>query len=63
MRRRYEKLSLLVFLICISAILTSVSSSKDLPKIAVWDLAPANIPPAYAQDLTNILVSEISKLK
>jgi hypothetical protein len=40
-----KKVSLLVFLICISSILTSVSSGKDLPKIAVWDLAPGNIPP------------------
>jgi len=57
-----KKVSLLVFLICISGILISVSSGKDLPKIAVWDLAPGNIPPAYAQDLTSILVSEITKL-
>lgn len=57
-----KKVSLLVFLICISGIFTSVSSGKDLPKIAVWDLAPGNIPPAYAQDLTSILVSEITKL-
>jgi len=35
---------------------------KDLPKIAVWDLNAGNINPSYAQDLTSILVSEISKL-
>jgi formylglycine-generating enzyme required for sulfatase activity len=52
--------------IILSLILTSVatvSAGKDLPKIAVWDLAAGNINPSYAQDLTNILVSEISKLK
>jgi hypothetical protein len=57
-----KKVSLLVFLICISGILTSVSSGKDLPKIAVWDLSPGDIKPVYAQDLTSILVSEITKL-
>jgi hypothetical protein len=58
-----KKVSLLVFLICISGILPSVSSGKDLPKIAVWDLSAGDINPSYAQDLTSILVSEISKLK
>jgi formylglycine-generating enzyme required for sulfatase activity len=37
--------------------------AKDLPKIAVWDLTAGNIPPTHAQDLTSILVSEITKLK
>jgi hypothetical protein len=36
---------------------------KDLPKIAVWDLSPGNIPSGYAQDLTSILVSEIAKFR
>jgi tetratricopeptide (TPR) repeat protein len=58
-----KKISLLVFLICISGILPSVSSGKDLPKIAVWDLTAGDINPSYAKDLTSILVSEISKLK
>jgi hypothetical protein len=40
-----------------------ISPAKDLPKIAVWDLTPGDIKPAYAQDLTSILVSEISKLE
>ena len=35
---------------------------KDLPKIAVWDLASRNTPVTHAQELTSILVSEISKL-
>jgi HEAT repeat protein len=48
----------LVFLCFIPAI----SPAKELPKIAVWDLAPGDIKPAYAQDLTSILVSEVSKL-
>ncbi len=36
---------------------------QDLPKIAVWDLSPGNIPSGYAQDLTSILVSEIAKFR
>jgi len=43
--------------------LPSISPAKELSKIAVWDLAPGDIKPAYAQDLTAILVSEISKLE
>jgi len=35
---------------------------KDRPKIAVWDLSSGDIKGAYSQDLTLILVSEISKL-
>lgn len=35
---------------------------KDRPKIAVWDLSSGDIEGAYSQDLTLILVSEISKL-
>jgi hypothetical protein len=42
--------------------LPAPSPAKELPKIAVWDLTPGDIKPAYAQDLTSILVSEISKL-
>jgi hypothetical protein len=40
----------------------AISLAKELPKIAVWDLTHGDIKPAYAQDLTSILVSEISKL-
>jgi hypothetical protein len=43
--------------------LPAISPAKELPKIAVWDLTPGDIKPAYAQDLTSILVSEISKLE
>ncbi len=35
---------------------------KDRPKIAVWDLASRNTPVTHAQELTSILVSEISKM-
>jgi hypothetical protein len=42
--------------------LPAISPAKELPKIAVWDLTPGDIKLAYAQDLTSILVSEISKL-
>ncbi len=37
--------------------------SKEIPKIAVWDLSARNIKPEYAQELTSILVSELAKLK
>ena len=35
---------------------------KDRPKIAVWDLAARDIKESNGQELTSILVSEISKL-
>ena len=41
--------------------LPAISPAKELPKIAVWDLTRGDIKPAYAQDLTSIVVSEISK--
>ena len=43
--------------------LTESSPAKDLPKIAVWDLASRNTPTSHAQELTSILVSEIGKIK
>ncbi len=36
---------------------------KDLPKVAVWDLAARNTPIAHAQELTSILVSEITQIR
>ncbi len=50
------------FLSLILTLVATVSTGKDLPKIAVWDLNAGNINPSYAQDLTSILVSEITKL-
>lgn len=50
------------FLAFILILVPSFSISKEVPKIAVWDLTAGNINPSYAQDLTSILVSEISKL-
>jgi hypothetical protein len=38
-------------------------AQKELPKVAVWDLQSGDIKPGYAQDLTLIMVSEISKLE
>lgn len=54
-----------LLVLLVSAFLTSpsLSPAKELPKVAVWDLTPGDIKPAYSQDLTSILVSEISKLK
>jgi branched-chain amino acid transport system substrate-binding protein len=51
-----------MFLSLILTLVATVSTGKDLPKIAVWDLNAGNINPSYAQDLTSILVSEISKV-
>jgi len=57
------KRGLLLFLCFLAlACSSSLSSGKEIPKIAVWDLTPGNINPSYAQDLTSILVSEINKL-
>jgi hypothetical protein len=36
---------------------------KDLPKVAVWDLAARNAPTTHAQELTSILVSEITQIR
>jgi hypothetical protein len=47
----------------IDKLIPPTSSTKELPKIAVWDLLPRETKPAYAQELTSILVSEITKLK
>jgi sulfatase modifying factor 1 len=44
-------------------ILPSLSSGKELPKVAVWDLEPRNTPEAHARELTSFVVSEITKLK
>ena len=51
--------SILIFLLFFPA----DADAKDLPKIAVWDLAPREIKGTYAQELTSILVSEIAKMK
>jgi sulfatase modifying factor 1 len=51
-----------LFLSLFFTLVATVSTGKDLLKIAVWDLSAGNINPSYAQDLTSILVSEISKL-
>ena len=42
-------------------LLPPISSAKELPKIAVWDLVARNTPSTHAQVLTSVLVSEISK--
>ena len=39
-----------------------VATAKDLSKVVVWDLAARETKPGYAQELTSILVSEISKM-
>jgi formylglycine-generating enzyme required for sulfatase activity len=41
----------------------SVLFGKELPKMAVWDLAAREVKATYAQELTSILVSEVAKLK
>jgi len=39
----------------------SLESGKDLPKLAVWDLVPRDTRATTTQELTSILVSEITK--
>jgi len=56
-----KKISLILSWFLVLTIFPALSSGKDLPKIAVWDLNHGDIKAAYAQDLTSILVSEISK--
>ena len=64
---KFRPIPILIFLFFIHTLLSFVSAQpalakKDLPKVAVWDLTPGDIKPAYAQDLTSILVSEISQM-
>jgi formylglycine-generating enzyme required for sulfatase activity len=56
-----KALSLFLFLL-ILIFGYSTSFGKELPKIAVWDLISREVKATYAQELTSILVSEISKL-
>jgi hypothetical protein len=41
----------------------SLESGKDLPKLAVWDLVPRDTRATTTQELTSILVSEITRLR
>ena len=41
----------------------SLEPGKDLPKLAVWDLIPRDTRATTTQELTSILVSEITKLR
>ncbi len=62
MEGEMKRASLFFFPFLVLTIFPSLSNGKEVPKIAVWDLIPGDIKPAYAQDLTSILVSEVSKL-
>jgi len=52
-------------MILVSMLITVVPAlaAKELPKIAVWDLAAKNISADHASILTSILVSEVNNLK
>lgn len=52
---------LALILAVILSFISCVATAKDLPKVVVWDLAARETKPGYAQELTSILVSEISK--
>jgi hypothetical protein len=52
-----------LFLLALFFLNPATAAGKELPKVAIWDLAAGNIPLTHAQDLTSILVSEIVKLK
>ena len=58
-----KKMWLLILGLVLFLILPTASSSKDLPKIAVWDLVARDVKASYAQELTSILASEIAKSK
>jgi sulfatase modifying factor 1 len=58
-----KKNSLILLCFLVLAIFPSLSSAKELPKVAVWDLEPMNTPAAHARQLTSFVVSEITKLK
>lgn len=51
------------FILAFLFLTPSLSTGKDLAKIAVWDLEAANIPAPYTKVLTSNIVSEIAKLK
>ncbi len=54
-----------LFLLCtlVAGIIPSLSSGKDLAKVAVWALEPMNAPLVHVRQLTSFVVSEITKLK
>jgi len=54
--------SVVISLISILVILPAASNTKAIPKVAVWGLTSEDLKAVYAQDLTLISVSEISKL-
>jgi len=58
-----RKTSLILSWYLILIIFPSVSGGKELPKVAVWDLAAMEVKVTYAQQLTAILVSELDKLQ
>jgi len=51
-----------IFLLILILFNPPMSTAKELPKIAVWDLEARETKIAYARELTSILVSEVSKL-
>ncbi len=58
-----KKTSLILFWFLVLIIFPSVSGGKELPKVAVWDLAAMEVKVTYAQQLTAILVSELDKVQ
>ena len=58
-----KKIWLILSWFLLLTIFPSVSSAKELPKVAVWDLAAMEVKVTYAQQLTAILVSELDKLQ
>ena len=58
-----KKTSLILLCFLVLAIFPSISNGKELPKVAVWDLDPRNMPATHARELTSFVVSEITKMK
>jgi formylglycine-generating enzyme required for sulfatase activity len=53
----------LLFIFFVIGIFPNISTTKELPKIVVWDLDANNLPASFARTLTSILITEITKLK
>jgi formylglycine-generating enzyme required for sulfatase activity len=58
-----KRTSLFLLCILVASIYPSISSGKELAKVAVWALEPMNAPLVHVRQLTSFVVSEIAKLK
>jgi peptidyl-prolyl cis-trans isomerase B (cyclophilin B) len=57
-----KKAVLLFLLPVFFSLFRFAADGKEIPKVAVWDLAAREVKASYAQELTSILASEVAKL-